>query len=103
MIRRTEMNSPTLISPAYISEFWRRINKFSGVSIMHDFIFIISSGEARRPDCVSSCMQRKKAGSSLKIGVSTLSALCQIITVYSAKHGIIRCIAAKIYNESEGR
>lgn len=30
-----------------------------------------------------------------------MSALCQIITVYSAKHGIIRCISVKISNESE--
>lgn len=30
-----------------------------------------------------------------------MSALCQIITVYSAKHGIIRCITVKISNESE--
>lgn len=43
----------------------------------------------------------KKVGSSLKIGMSTVSALCQIITVYSAKHGIIRCIAEEIYNEND--
>lgn len=32
---------------------------------------------------------------------STVSVLCQIITVYSAKHSIIKCITVKIYNEFE--
>lgn len=99
MIRWTEMNSPALIWPAYISDFCRGINKFTCKSIMHDFIFIISTREAPWLPRFSTVHAEELAARWSQ--PSTVSVLCQIITVYSAKHSIIKCFAVKIYNETE--
>lgn len=99
MIRWTEMNSPALIWPAYISDFCGRINKFTSKSIMHDFIFIISTGERLLGSLLFIMYAERLAACWNQM--STVSVLCQIITVYSAKHSIRRCIAVKIYNETE--
>lgn len=64
------MNSPALIWPAYISDFCRRINKFTWKSIMHDFIFIISTGEP--PRLAAFHRVHREAGSSLKSGVHSV-------------------------------
>lgn len=64
------MNSPTLIWLAYISDFCRRINKFTSKSIMHDFIFIISTGEA--PWLPAFHHVHREAGSLLKSDVHSV-------------------------------
>lgn len=61
------MNSPALILLAYISEFCRRINKFTCESIMHDFIFIISTRED--PWLPAFHRVHREAGSLLKSGI----------------------------------
>ena len=99
MIRWTEMNSAALICLAYISDFCRTINKFTCKSIMHDFIFIISTTEAPRLPAFHPLHTEKLAAHLSQ--ASTVSALCQIVTVYSAKHSIIKCFAVKNSNEIE--
>lgn len=73
MIRRTEMNSPTLIWPLYISEFCRGINKFSSKSIMHDFILLISSREVRRLPAFHHVGREKAVGS---LGIRGVHSVC---------------------------
>lgn len=72
MISQTEMNSFASIVLAYISDFCRRINKFTCKSIMHEFVFIISTRESPRLWAFNP-VQHRDAGSSFRSDVCLFS------------------------------
>lgn len=90
------MNSPALILQAYISDFCRRINKFTCGSIMHDFIFILSTREVSTLS-VFAGLHTLKLAVCWKLAVHTVCA--QPNSVYSAKR-VRNCITVRLYNET---
>lgn len=107
MIRWTEMNSPALIGPHYISDFCGRINKFTCKSIMHDFIFIISTRESPRlpafhhvPTHTQTHKEKEKdAGSLFWSGIHTVCFVPNCNSLFSHRQLSLKGFAVKISNE----
>lgn len=105
MIRWTEMNLLALIWPAYISDFCGRINKFTCKSIMHDFIFIISTRVSSAP-CFPSCThtqthteKEKDAGSLFWSGIHGVWFVPNCNCLFSHRQLSLKGFAVKISNE----